>query len=75
MAERKTKTMQIKKYLMEQGSITSWVAWELFNTTRLSSIIYNLRRGGMNIQTNTIVRKDCNGNTCQFAEYKYVSES
>lgn len=74
MAERTTKTKQIKEYLLDNKKITPLVAFEKFHAQRLASIIFNLRRRGMNISTRTIVDKDCNGNTMQYAEYVYIGE-
>ena len=72
---RTTKTSLIKQVLIEHGSITSLVAFEQFKATRLSSIIFNLRQRGMNIETQTQLTKDKYGNTIQFANYIYRGES
>jgi len=38
------KTRAVKEYLIENGSITSWEAITNFRATRLSAIIFNLRK-------------------------------
>jgi hypothetical protein len=71
---RTTKTNQVKKHLIEKGKIDSWTAIELYGATRLSAIIYNLRRRGFNIDSQTISVKDRNNNVCNFAKYILISE-
>lgn len=45
------KTRKVQLHLIEKGSITSWEAIKEYGATRLSSIIFNLRARGMNIET------------------------
>jgi hypothetical protein len=71
---RTTKTNQVKKNLIEKGKIDSWTAIELYGATRLSAIIYNLRRRGFNIDSQTISVKDRNGNICNFAVYVLINK-
>lgn len=66
-----TKTDQVKKHLTTKKSITSWDAIKLYKSTRLSSIIHNLRNDGWNIETKEVSQKDTNGNHCTFAKYIY----
>jgi hypothetical protein len=70
-----TKTNQVKMHLIEKGMINSWTAIELYGATRLSAIIYNLRRRGMNIQSDPISSLDRNNNICNFVNYIFISES
>lgn len=51
-----TKTQAIVKYMKRYGCITDPVARDKFHTNRLSSIMFNLRKGGYEIET-----KICNG--------------
>lgn len=74
MAERTTKTLQIKNYLLENKRITQVVAYEKFHAQRLASIIFNLRQRGMEISSLDKLTKDCNGNTCRYTEYIYTGE-
>ena len=46
-----SKTNAILNHLKENGSITSWDAFELYRATRLSAVIFNLRLQGFNIET------------------------
>lgn len=39
-----TQKQLIEKHLLEKGKITSWEAFEIYGVTRLSHIIYVLRR-------------------------------
>lgn len=71
MNDRMTKTKQVKDHLINHGSITSWEAIQKFNSTRLSAIIFNLKKRGMDIETESVTQKDSNGNTCTFAKYVY----
>ena len=74
MAERTTKTLQIKNYLIENRKITQVVAWDKFHAQRLASIIFNLRKRGMEIHSRDCVTTDCNGNPCRYTEYIYTGE-
>lgn len=64
-----TKTKQIVKHLKVKGSITSLDAFRLYGVTRLSSIIFNLRKRGFDIKTVDESDKDRYGNTCNYARY------
>lgn len=63
------KHQQVLEYLQEYGKITSWEAIQHFGATRLSSIIFNLRKRGYDIETHKIVFTDRNCNVGHFAEY------
>mgnify|MGYP002524028710 CR=1 FL=1 len=60
----------VKRHLQEFGSITSWEAIDLYGATRLSAIIFNLRKT-MDIDTMMIEATDRYGNTCPYAKYIY----
>ena len=70
---RKTKTSEVLRHLQEHGSITSLEAIELFGATRLSAIIFNLRRAGYDISTETVGAKDRYGHAVNYAKYIYHS--
>jgi hypothetical protein len=70
---QKTKTQQIKKHLIEKGSIDSWTAIELYGVTRLSAIIFNLRMNGHNIDSIPKTAYDRNQELCNFTTYKYIN--
>lgn len=70
---RVTKAKQVEEHLRNKGHITSLEAINLYKATRLSAIIYNLRhKKDMNIKTEDVHIKDCNGNSCIFANYIYI---
>ncbi len=65
------KTTEVLKHLQEHGSITSMEAIELFGATRLSAIIFNLRRHGHDIATVNKEGVDRYGHNVRFAKYVY----
>lgn len=68
-----TKTMAVWKHLKEHGSITSLEAIELYGATRLSSIIFNLRKAGhCQIDTLMVDGHDRLGNASGYAKYVLV---
>lgn len=66
---RKDKTSEVLRHLKEKGSITSMEAFELYGATRLSAIIFNLRKRGYEISTQTECCTDRFGHICNFARY------
>ena len=70
---RKTnKTEKVLEHLKACGHITSLEAIELFGATRLSAIIYNLRKQGYDIKTEYIQFTDRYGNESKYGEYILV---
>lgn len=67
--ENKSQSKDILDYLQKEGSITSMQAITLFGATRLSAIIYNLRKGGYPIKT--VMQSGTNryGHRCPYAKY------
>ncbi len=63
------KSQLVKEHLERVGSITSWEAIQLYGATRLSSIIFNLRKAGYNISTLSNEGLDRYGNESRFAKY------
>ena len=63
------KTSLVQLHLIEKGSITSWEAIQEYGATRISAIIFNLRKRGMNIETVMTEFTDRFGNKSQFAKY------
>lgn len=59
----------VKKHLNKKCSITSWEAIKLYGCTRLSSVIYDLRNGGMKIRTEFVTKKNRYGYPVTFAKY------
>lgn len=46
-----TKTKKVELYLIQHKKITSWDAIKKYKATRLSAIIFNLRKKGFIIET------------------------
>jgi hypothetical protein len=66
---RTNKHKLVEEHLKKYGSITSWEAIANYDATRLSSIIFNLRKKGYEIETRDIVFQDRYGNTGTYAKY------
>lgn len=70
MNEKKiNKTERVLKHLKEYGCITSLEAIDLYGATRLSAIIYNLRRRGYDIVTINMPFTDRFGSTAIYGKY------
>lgn len=63
------KTQLVLEHLLKKGSITSWDAIKKYGATRLSAIIFNLRKRGYDIVTLEIDGKDRYGQRCPYAKY------
>lgn len=64
-----TKTDAVLQWLKTHASISSMEAIENFGATRLSAIIFQLRRKGYKIETVWDVTTDRFGNRCRFGRY------
>lgn len=71
--KRETQTGHILGHLRTYGSITSMEAFELYGATRLSAIIFELRKK-YNISTEMRECKNRYGGTCQYGVYKLEGE-
>lgn len=69
------KHIAVLNYLKEHKSITSWEAIEHFGATRLSAIIFNLKKKNYDIQTIMMEDTDRYGNTCRYAKYILKGEN
>jgi hypothetical protein len=69
------KTSKVLQHLQDHGSITSNEAWELYGATRLSAIIFNLRKRGHDIETVTMGMTDRYGNAVNYAKYVLHKDS
>ena len=67
------KTALVLDHLQKKKTITSWEAIELFGATRLSAIIYNLRKR-YRINSVDKIFTDKYGDTSTFTEYIYCGE-
>ena len=72
MARNTNKTKLVLNHLKSGKTITSLEAINLFSATRLSSIIFNLRKRGYDIATLPKSVTDKYGNKCDFAQYKLI---
>lgn len=64
-----TKTEKVLKHLEQYNKITSWEAIQLYGATRLSAIIFNLKKKGYNIISKRKSFIDRYGDKSQFAVY------
>lgn len=70
MREKKmNKTQKVLEHLQNKGTITSLEAIEHYGATRLSAIIYNLRKRGYNIQTVDVPFVDRFGTQSVYGKY------
>lgn len=65
----KSQTEDVLRYMKEEGAISSMDAFREFGATRLSAIIFELRRRGYNIETEIWERKNRYGRKTEFAKY------
>lgn len=66
---KRDKTTDVLEHMQKNGSITSMEAFELYGATRLSAIIFNLRKKGYDIETEDARCTDRYGHVCNFAKY------
>lgn len=64
-----TKTAKVLEHLQNNKSITSMQAIQLYKATRLSAIIFNLRKRGYNISTLTGESQDEDGRPIYYGIY------
>lgn len=67
-----TKTNKVIEHLKKYGAITSIEAIEMYGATRLSAIIFELRKKGYNIETHSMPFIDRYGNTSVYGRYVLV---
>jgi len=69
-----SKNELIEKHLLVKRKITSWEAITLYQVTRLSSVIFNLRKKGWKISSNQVTKKfnDLAESPTTMAEYKLL---
>ncbi len=74
MKKPSNQTEAILYHLKNIGSITSWEAMKEYGVTRLSAIIFNLRKDGNDIES--IPEKSVNrfGHSVTFAKYTLIPE-
>lgn len=67
--EKMTQEKAVLQHLKRVGYITSWNAINLFGATRLSAIIYMLRKQCYDIETTNITVTNRYGNITTIAKY------
>ena len=72
MKKTKTQKSEVLKYMQTHTGITSIQAIEKFGATRLSDIIFRLRKEGYEIKTEQITRKNRYGHATTFAKYSLM---
>ncbi len=70
---RANKSRLVLEHLKEYGSITSWEAIEKYGATRLSAIIYNIRKN-YNVRSVDSEYTDRYGNHSTFTKYVYCGK-
>lgn len=63
------KTRLVLKHLLDGGSITSWESIQRYGATRLSAIIFNLKKYGFDIEDKWVEEYDRFGNRTRFKKY------
>lgn len=66
-----SKSNDILKHLQAAGSITSMEAFNLYKVTRLSAIIFNIKKKGHVIKSTRESYLDKYGRNCRFVRYTY----
>lgn len=74
ISKPKSQTEAIIQYLRKKKSITSLQAFNLFNATRLSGIIYVLKERGFGIETELREVKNRYGHITRVAVYHLVKD-
>lgn len=73
--KKMNKTKAIKMHLEKYGYIDTWKAIELYNATRLSAIIHNLRKNyGLNIISERIEFVDIYGTSSHYVKYILIKD-
>lgn len=72
--KKKSQTSEIIKLLRKQGYITSFEAIERFGATRLSGIIFVLRKRGFGIETKMVQGKNRYGHSTNYAIYRLTKD-
>lgn len=67
--KRLTKTDRVLQFLQDFGSITSWQAIQEFGATRLSAIIFNLKKKGYVFSDERVDFTDRYGYPSHFKKY------
>jgi len=69
-----TKFNNVKNHLFTNGTINTWDAIKLYGATRLSDIIFKLRKEGFNIESKRVTKKDRNNQICNYVDYVLIND-
>ena len=67
--ERPTQTNRVLQYMKDFGSITQWDALRDLGVMRLASRVSELRKNGVNIESDFITIKNGYGEKCNIKRY------
>ena len=68
--ERISQTKKLLKHLKRGNSISSMLAFQLYGITRLSARIFELKRSGVAIKRERVIRRRKDGTVVSFCEYR-----
>ena len=63
---------RVLKYMRDFGSITSWEAFKELGVTRLSAVIFNLKRDGHEIASEKESTRNRYGDRVSFSRYRLI---
>lgn len=69
-----TQRLEVLKYLKTHKGLTSIVAFEKFGITRLSAVIFDLRKIGLNIISVWRTGTNRYGQTVRYVEYRLIKD-
>lgn len=75
MANRLSLQDRVLNHLWENGEITSWEAIKEYGITRLSAIIFKLRKQGYIIENEWVNTKNRYGDDVRFVNYKLIKNN
>lgn len=55
--------------------ITTWDAITLFGCTRLSAVIFQIKKDGWEIESDAIIKKNRYGHPCTYSRYRLTGRS
>ena len=69
-----TRKERVLTALQNHGSISPWYAINHLGNTRLAATIFELKKDGYNISSETVKGKNKFGDTISYAKYKLVKK-
>ena len=65
---------RVIKYIKDFGSITTFQAYSDLGVTRLSAVMYNIKKDGIKVKTETGKAKNRYGEDTHFAIYSFIEQ-